>query len=114
MASGVPELFVAAVEMAGRIGFAPHANLKAFQVATGKPWSHELGNWFVAINTDSKPAHGGPAGGMDCDIPPCSVGVWWNGWLAGFVDGGGGCIVAGECANEDSLLTALRAEATDG
>jgi len=42
-----------------------------------------------------------------CDVPPFTVAVFWNGWLAGFISPGGGTMCAGEVANEDALLAAI-------
>lgn len=42
-------------------------------------------------------------------VPRCTAAVFFNGWLAGFVDPAGGTVAAGEVANEDTLLAALKA-----
>lgn len=113
-AAGVPLVLEQVILLAGDLQtFKPHANLRAYQQAEGRPWQHDLpgidgGTWTLAINTSAEPAHAGPASGMDCDVPGRSVGVWWNGWLAGFVDAGGGALARGEAANEDSLLAAIK------
>jgi hypothetical protein len=41
-------------------------------------------------------------------VPPFSVYVEFNGWPAGIIDPSGGCIAAGQLANLDTLLTAMR------
>ena len=44
------------------------------------------------------------------NIPPFHAYVEFNGWPAGFIGtDGGGVIAAGEAANEDALIAALRA-----
>ena len=60
-------------------------------------------HWWVAINGHSEPcecSHGGT-------VPAFSTLIEWNGWPAGVIDPFGGTIAAGECANEDTFITAL-------
>ena len=57
------------------------------------------GAWKITINGKSEA----------CDnIPPYGVLVEFNGWPAGILDPGGGVIAAGEAANEDTLIAALK------
>ena len=44
---------------------------------------------------------------MGCELKPFEFAIWFNGWLAGIFDAYGGAIVAGEGANEATLIEAL-------
>lgn len=62
-------------------------------------------HWRVALNghdADRPAWEGGP------DVPPYCAFVEFNGWPAGMLSAHGGAIAAGEIANEDALLAALR------
>jgi hypothetical protein len=68
-------------------------------------------NWTVAGNGMPAPVRIGGEGTtlMGVTLEPYNFAVWWCGWLAGtFTPYGGGWIIAGECANEDALIAALR------
>jgi len=46
------------------------------------------------------------------NVPPYHMAIFYNGWPAGLIHGvSGGVICAGEAANEDTLLAAVRATA---
>ena len=105
----LPVVFVETVEHAGHTGMGGYPNLAAYQLHEKKPFFFDLENgWTYAINASDKPAKSGPPDGMAGDVPAYSVGIWWNGWLAGFIDAGGGLFAAGEAANEKTYLAALR------
>ena len=69
-------------------------------------WEREIDqHWRVALNgtrAPLSPARGGPP------IPAFSALLEFNGWPAGVVDPRGGVIAAGDCANEASVIAALR------
>ena len=97
-----PQLFIHAVELHMALGLPSIKEL-------GGVWRHRLDDhWYLAIVSDR--ATVAPPGGMQVNVPPFTLAVWWNGWLAGFIDLNGGCIAAGSGANEDALIAALRTE----
>jgi hypothetical protein len=60
--------------------------------------------WWIAVNGKDKEtacSHGSA-------VPPYSAYVEYNGWPAGMIDPYGGVLVAGEGANEDTFIAALR------
>lgn len=59
--------------------------------------------WEIAVNGHRTPMRCS----HDCDVPPFSVYVQYNGWPAGIIDPSGGVIAAGVCANEDTFIAAL-------
>jgi hypothetical protein len=61
--------------------------------------------WFLAFNGHNVPTNCSKS----VKVPPFSVYVEFNGWPAGVFDPVGGTIAAGECANENAFLDALRA-----
>jgi hypothetical protein len=74
-------------------------------------WVHRLdAHWVVALNGHSFTVDASPGGG-GCDAPirPFHAMIWYNGWPAGILAPTGGAIAAGEGANEDTLIDALRA-----
>jgi hypothetical protein len=70
-------------------------------------WEFTVGIWHFAMNGHREPRLGGPHDGMRGDVPPFTVGVWCNGWLAGHVGPYDGVLVN---VNEDEVVAALRAE----
>jgi hypothetical protein len=61
--------------------------------------------WWIAVNGHSENrtnSHG-------ASVPPFNAVVEYNGWPAGLMDPYGGCIAAGDGANEDAFITALEA-----
>jgi len=74
-------------------------------------WEHRIDDqWFVAMN--GHPEHRmakGPDGGMsDVTVPPYQAAIWFNGWLAGLIGPFDGILAAGEAANEDAFIDALK------
>jgi hypothetical protein len=60
--------------------------------------------WWFALNGHEKPTP--CAAGVD--VEPFSVYVTYNGWPAGMFNPRGGWIAAGEGANEDAFIAAVR------
>lgn len=71
-------------------------------------WECEVDeHWWVALNGHLEPV----ACSRGPSVPQFSMYVEFNGWPAGIIDTGDGVIAAGELANEDTFLAAVR-EAT--
>lgn len=68
----------------------------------------EAGAWRITVNGHNRPARA--HGGSRLLIPRFTAMVEFNGWPAGSLNPYGGVIAAGEAANEDTLIEALRAE----
>ena len=61
--------------------------------------------WWVAVNghpEQTKCSKG-------TEVPPFTAYIEFNGWPAGCIDPGGGCMAAGAIANEDELIAAIEA-----
>jgi hypothetical protein len=75
-------------------------------------WEHQVDKrWFIAVNGHQEPRlirkhPTAPA------LNPYNVYVEYNGWPAGIFDPSGGCIAAGEGANENTFIQALVAAAS--
>lgn len=68
-------------------------------------WEHQVDEqWHVSLNGADEPRKSESG----VDVPSFHVYVTFNGWPAGFVNLRDGCIAAGEAANEDELLAALK------
>ena len=69
--------------------------------------------WWVAINGhgEARKTATTPRGGIEGehDCPPFTALLYYNGWPAGVFDPYGGVCAAGEGANEDTLVAAIRA-----
>lgn len=72
-------------------------------------WEHQIDeHWWIALN-------GHPEKRLMRKLPhmeplePFHAYVEWNGWPAGIITAFGGILCAGECANEDTFIAALRA-----
>lgn len=86
------ELFILLVDLAIKRG---HKNIKG-QLLTLRVDDQ----WSYTINGSDK----------EWDrIPPYHASVVFNGWPAGIVGANSGIIAAGEAANEDALIEALKA-----
>ena len=73
---------------------------------SGECWEHQIDDqWFVAMNTSDAP--------IDCShgpkVKPYHAFVEFNGFPAGSINPYGGIIAAGDAANEDSFIAAMRA-----
>ena len=62
--------------------------------------------WWIAINPHKVPTKCSTGH----EVPPVSVYIQYNGWPAGELNPRGGWIAAGEGANEDTFIEALRAK----
>lgn len=68
-------------------------------------WSLQIDDsWFIAVNGHKTPMAAKPNGS---EVPPFSCYVEFNGWPAGIIDPGGGCIAAGTAANMETLIEAI-------
>jgi hypothetical protein len=61
--------------------------------------------WWIAVNGHSEQRK--TSDGFD--VPPFNAVIKYNGWPAGIMDPYGGCIAAGEGANENTFTAALDA-----
>lgn len=67
------------------------------------------GGWRVVINgteADHEVALSDEC--MGATVPPVHMAVFWNGWLAGILNPAGGVLAAGEAANEDTFIAAMK------
>ena len=73
-------------------------------------WYRKLDeNWEIAVNGHREAILSqSDVNRIACTVEPFRAAVWWNGWLEGFIDPYGGVIAAGELANEETLVAALR------
>lgn len=64
--------------------------------------------WYLAANGQDEEIDVSAPNGMAVTLPPYHFAVWYNGWLAGLFSPYGGEIAAGEAANEQTLIRAIR------
>jgi hypothetical protein len=92
------EVFAAIVELAESLGVSGINKLP-------RCWEHQIdGSWWIAVNAHPEPiqcSHG-------VAVAPFSAYIEFNGWPAGLFTPHGGQIAAGEVANEDAFIEALR------
>lgn len=74
-------------------------------------WQHQIDKkWRVGVNGHREEVDV-PASKdfMGAKIPPFSIAIWYNGWLAGLLTPPrfDGVMVAGEAANEDTFIEAI-------
>ena len=76
---------------------------------SGKRWAGNIDkNWQIAIHANKdQEVEFKPEGTMGGKAEFGIMLVWFNGWLAGMLDPGGGVIAAGELANEDRFIKAI-------
>ena len=76
---------------------------------SGKRWAGNIDkNWQIAIHANKdQEVEFKPEGTMGGKAGFGIMLVWFNGWLAGMLDPGGGVIAAGELANEDRFIKAI-------
>lgn len=93
------EIFCAIVEHAAALGVRNIGEIAGC-------WEVELDDaWWFALN-----GHGEPTKcSKGTEVPPFTVYVEFNGWPAGLVDPHGGVLAAGDAANEDTFIAAIRA-----
>jgi hypothetical protein len=71
-------------------------------------WEYQVSDgWWIAVNGHREPK----TCSKGAEVPPFHAYVEWCGFPAGIVGPRGGVIAAGEAANEDTLIGALRAKA---
>jgi hypothetical protein len=93
------EAFAEIAALASRLGIASIGKLPGC-------WEHRIDDhWWIAVN--GHPAVQKSSTGKS--VPPFSAYVEFCGWPAGIVNPYGGLIAAGDAANEDTFIAALRA-----
>lgn len=79
-------------------------------------WTRKVGKqWWFAVNgldrdMPARSETGASANGEPFMVKPFHCYVEFNGWPAGEITPYGGIIAAGEAANEDTFIAALKAE----
>lgn len=69
-------------------------------------WEKQIDErWWIAMNGHREPRKCSKG----TEVQPFNCYVEYNGWPAGILDPFGGILAAGECANEDTFIKALRA-----
>lgn len=72
-------------------------------------WEHAIDeHWWIAINGHREMAQTSKGD----DVAPFHCWVEFNGWPAGYFDVIGGTLAAGEAANENAFIAALKAAIT--
>ena len=70
-------------------------------------WAHQVDEqWHIEVNGHTVPMR--TADGC-CELQPFHAAILFNGWPAGIINPRGGTIAAGEAANEDAFIAAVRA-----
>lgn len=95
----IPESFYEVVLLAGALG------VKRINEIAGCWEPEPFGGWRVAVNghaVETKDSRG-------FAVPAFSLAVWWGDWPAGVIGMDGGTFAAGEAANEDSFVAAVKA-----
>lgn len=96
---GASEAFIAAAEMLCR---------RSGDVLKGKVRTETVDPWIVVCNGTMEAVKVEPEGTMGADLPPVHLAVFYNGWLADILNPAGGWFAAGEGANEDNFIEAMR------
>lgn len=78
-------------------------------------WTRQIGEqWWAAVNghqtTMKASSRDGASAGTPFEVEPYHAYVEYNGWPAGDLTPLGGVIAAGDGANEDSFIAAIRKE----
>ena len=72
-------------------------------------WEHQVDeHWWIAVNGHPEPRLMQKHPELQ-PVQPFHAFIEWNGWPAGIMTAYGGVIAAGECANEETFIAALRA-----
>ena len=96
----ISEAFVAVAELGFALGLRDIAKLDGC-------WEYQIDErWWIALNAHDQPV----ACSTGAEVEPFSIYVEFNGWPAGIFSAQGGVIAAGEAANEEAFLAALRAK----
>jgi len=81
------------------------------------PMSKHEGCWEKRLNEQWEISVNGHGEEKECVhgavVPPFTIYVRYNGWPAGLIDSHGGSIAAGEGANIDTFLDALKGKQND-
>ena len=82
---------------------------KSLLEMSGKRWVGNIDkNWIIAVQANKdQEVEFKPKGTMGGKVGFGIMLGWFNGWLAGMLDPGGGVIAAGELANEDRFIEAI-------
>ena len=101
MGAGIVEAFAEIVALSQRLGVTRINELKGC-------WEHQVDEqWHISLNGHQEPVR--CSAGVE--VPPFHCYVQYNGWPAGVIEPGGGCLVGsglpGE--NEKAFIEALRA-----
>ena len=82
---------------------------KSLLEMSGKLWTGNIDkNWIIAVHANKdQEVEFKPKGTMGGKAGFGIMLVWYNGWLSGMLDPGGGVIAAGELANEDRFIKAI-------
>ena len=100
MVSHITEAFAEIAALANRLGI---HDITRFPGC----WEHQIDeHWWMAVNGHREKI----ACSSGEKVPPFSAYVRFNGWPAGVIDPAGGIIAAGEVANEDAFIEALKAQ----
>ena len=97
--SKIGETFYEVMQLGSRLG------VKNINTLPGC-WEHQVDDkWFIAVNAHDSPVEcsKGPS------VAPFHCYVEYNGFPAGLISPHDGIIAAGECANEDTFIAALKA-----
>lgn len=99
MSDQISEAFYELMKLGSRLGVSNINELPGC-------WEHQVNeHWFIAVNAHEAPIKCSKV----ADVPPIHCYVEYNGWPAGLINPRGGTIAAGECANEDAFIKAVRA-----
>lgn len=93
----VPEVLDRAAELALTLGISNICKMEGC-------WEHQIDEqWWVALNGHRVTTRCS----VNVEVPPFSAYFQFNDWPAGIVNAGGGCIAAGDLANENTLIAAI-------
>lgn len=96
---GLLEAFMVVAELFGAIGVTDARNIEGCV-------EHQIDKqWFVALNGHDEPT---ACSKSRNPVMPYHIYVEFNGWPAGVLNPYGGCIAAGEAANETTFIAAVK------
>lgn len=97
--SDLCEAFSVMAELATALGVSKIGNLPGC-------WEHQIDDqWWISVNGHDKAVSNRDG----FNVEPFSMAITYNGWPAGICYRNGGLIAAGECANEDTFISAMQA-----
>ena len=95
-------MFEAIVQVAYALGI---RDIKRFP----NGWHYKLDDaWEWVVNGTKVPIDVMPQGTMGCMVPSFCAAVFYHGWLAGVFSPYGGAFAAGDGANKETFLAAVR------